>query len=284
MWLKLLQDPRTIYTAILIVIVAPFAVTLKLPIPIPPQTKQVFEAVEEAHAKKQPIILAFDFDPATQGECLPMAQAMMRHAFATKTPVIGMTFLITGVGLGQATLEGIAKEFNDKYGEGTIVYGRDYVWFGFKPQAVQVMLAMGRDITSVYPKDARGNATDTLPMMEGVRSFDDIGLITTMSGSDMPLIWLVYANGEYKAKVAVGTTAVSATQYFPYIQTGQCVGMIAGITGAAAYERLIVDHQYWPDYGDAGAMANTQSASHIIIILFIVMGNIIYFTRKGMRQ
>jgi hypothetical protein len=290
MLLKILQDPRTIYTAILIVIVVPFAVPLKMEIPIPPQTKKVFDAVErsrfEEGEKKKPVIISFDYDPATQGECTPMAVAMLRQAFATKTPVIGITFLITGVGLARGTMDRIADEFNEKHGEGTIVYGRDYAWFGWKPAPyAPLILAMGRDITSVYQREVVHNTpVSQLPMMEGIKGFEDIGLITSISGSDMPLWWIIYANGEYKVNVAVGTTAVSATQYFPYMQTGQCAGMIAGITGAAAYERLVVEHKYWSDYGDGEAMSNTQSATHIVMILFIIFGNIIYFTRKARGQ
>ena len=265
----------------------PFAVPLKMQISIPPQTKKVFDAVEglrvEEGEKKKPIIISFDYDPATQGECTPMAVAMLRHAFATKTPVIGITFVLTGVGLGRGSMDRVAKEFNEKYGKGTIVYGRDYAWFGWKPMPMPpLILAMGRDITSVYEREVVNNTpVNQLPMMKGVRGFEDIGLITSIAGSALPNLWIVYANGEYKVKVAVGTTAVSATQYFPYMQTGQCAGMIAGITGAAAYERLVVEHEYWPEYGDGEAMSNTQSASHIVIILFIAFGNIIYFTRKA---
>jgi len=284
MLLKLLQDSRTIYTVILAVIIAPFMVTLKLPIPIPPPVRKVYDAVELAHQKKQPIIISFDFDPSVAGECKPMAVAMVRHAFATKTPVIGLTFLINGANLAQSILDQAAKEFNERPGgKDSIVYGRDYVWLGWKPQYVQIIIAMGHDIKGTFKTDAEGKSLDEMPIFKGVKNFDDIGLTTTIAGSAIPEDWIAYTM-QYKARLAVGTTAVSATQYFPYMQADQIKGVIPGATGAAAYERLLVDNEYWPTFGDAGAMANTQSASHIVIILFIITGNIIYFIRKSQRQ
>jgi hypothetical protein len=207
---------------------------------------------------------------------------MVRHAFATKTPVIGLTFLINGANLAQSILDQTAKEFNERE-PGSIVYGKDYVWLGWKPQYDQVLVAMGHDIKRAFRTDSENRSLNDMPIFKGVTNFDDIGLSTSIAGSAIPEDWIAYTM-QYKARLAVGTTAVSATQYFPYMQAGQIVGVIPGATGAAAYERLLVDNKYWPEYGDAGAMANTQSATHIVIILFIIIGNVVYFIRKSQRQ
>jgi len=39
--------------------------------------------------------------------------------------------------------------------------------------------------------------------------------------------------------VAVGVTAVMAADLYPYLQSGQLVGMLAGLKGAAEYEKLV---------------------------------------------
>jgi hypothetical protein len=284
MLLKILQDPRTIYVVILIAIVVPFTIKLELPTPIPPVVQKVFDKVEEVHADNKPVLISFDFDPSTKGECKPMADAIVRHCFYTGTPVIGMTFLQTGVDMAQSILVTIAAEFNQKYGEGRIVEGRDYVWLGFKPNIGPTILAIGSEFTSIFPKDWRQKPLSSLPMMQNVRSLRDVGLVVSISGSTMPDDWVTYANTERGIPVAIGTTAVSATTYFPYIQTRQVVGLIPGATGAAAYERLVVDHKYWPTYGEARALSNPLSATHVVIVLFIIIGNVMFFIKKRQKQ
>ena len=64
-------------------------------------------------------------------------------------------------------------------------YGVDYVDAGFKPGGLAVILGMGRDIHKVYGnQDARGNALSALPMMRGVKTYDDIALMTDFGMQD----------------------------------------------------------------------------------------------------
>jgi len=288
MLLKILQDSRTIYTIMIIVIIVPFMVKIEQTIPVPPMVREVYNYVEKSSEEHKPVIISFDFDASVQGECKPMAVALLRHAFATRTPVIGFTFLPTAPNLALGIIEKIVKEFNDnkefreKYPEG-IEYGRDYIWLGYAPQYDQVLIAMGHDIKGTWGTDVYGTRLEDITFMKRVKDFDDIGLVVTIAGSAMPEEWIAYTLA-YKPKLAVGTTAVSATAYLPYMQAGQIVGFIPGQTGAAAYERLVVDNKHWETYGDAYMMAPSQSATHIVIILFIVIGNIVYFVRKSQKQ
>jgi hypothetical protein len=287
MWMKILQDSRTIYTIMIIVIIVPFLVNINQVIPVPPMVREVFNYMEKSHQEHKPVIISFDFDATVQGECRPMAMAMLRHAFATRTPVIAFTFLPTGVNLATGIIDKIVKEFNDdpeyikKHSK--LEYGRDWVWLGWSPQYDQYLIAMGHDINGTWGVDANGTPLEGMPIMDGVKDFDNIGLTTTIAGSSVPEDWIAYTLA-YKPRLAVGTTAVSATQYLPYMQARQIVGFIPGQTGAAAYERLLVEHGYWKTYGDAGMMSPSQSATHIVIILFIAIGNIAYFVRKSKAQ
>lgn len=281
---KILQDRRTIYVVILLAIVVPFIPKIDLPTPIPPVVQQVFDKVDMGHIDKKPVLISFDFDPGTKGECKPMADAIVRHCFAQRIPVIGMTFNQNGVGLARKILETTQKEFNDKYGEGTIEEGRDFVWLGWKPNSGPTILAIGSEFTSIFPTDWRGKPLSSLSAMANVKSLRDVELAVTISGSSFPDDWVTYANTERGIPVAIGTTAVSATTYFPYIQTRQVVGIIPGATGAAAYERLVVDNKYWDSWGDAKLMANSLSATHVVIILFIIIGNIVFFIKKRQQQ
>ena len=56
----------------------------------------------------------------------------------------------------------------------------------------------------------------------------------------------------------------------PYLQSGDLVGLLAGMSGAAQYE-VLVDR---PGLGLGGMDA--QSISHLVIIALILIGNIAY--------
>jgi len=69
---------------------------------------------------------------------------------------------------------------------------------------------------------------------------------------------------------------VQAPTMLPYVnEQQQLVGLLGGLKGAAEYELLINK----PGFATKGMDA--QSVAHLIIILFILIGNIGYFaTRK----
>ena len=68
-----------------------------------------------------------------------------------------------------------------------------------------------------------------------------------------------------------GTTSIQVNEVMPYVQSGQVKGILAGMPGAAEYESLINT----PGIAIQGMAA--QSFAHLVIVLFIVLGNLAYF-------
>jgi len=75
-------------------------------------------------------------------------------------------------------------------------------------------------------------------------------------------------------KIAAAATALIATQVMPYLKSGQMVGMLTGLRGAAEYENLIGKP------GEAVAGMDAQSVAHVAIILVILVGNIGYYSER----
>jgi len=71
-----------------------------------------------------------------------------------------------------------------------------------------------------------------------------------------------------------GTTSVQVNEVIPYVQTGQLIGLLAGMPGAAEYEKLINS----PGIAIQGMAA--QSFAHIVIVLFIIFGNLAFFIKQ----
>jgi len=73
---------------------------------------------------------------------------------------------------------------------------------------------------------------------------------------------------------------------YPLLQSGQLVGMLAGVKGAAEYAALLEQRPgatlTWK-YPPLRAM-NAVSIAHVLIVVLILLGNYQYFTRYRRRE
>ena len=86
--------------------------------------------------------------------------------------------------------------------------------------------------------------------------------------------WVKYGGDPTGVRMSSGTTSVQVNEVIPYVQTGQLIGLLAGMPGAAEYEKLI----NVPGIAIQGMAA--QSFAHIVIVLFIVFGNLAFFIKQ----
>lgn len=255
-------DRRIIYLILAIFILIPIIKPLNLPIGTSHPVKSLFDFIE-----KQPegavIVLSVDYDASVYPECHPMARAIARHVLSRNLRLICLNLNAAGTGLALEIMTEIPKEYNKKYGE-------DYVFLGFRPDVTATILGFGEDITKIFPYDYFGNKTDTLKIFEDVKNYDNIALVVSISGSALPVSWIYLARGRYGQDIAAGVTAVMAADYYPYLRTGQFVGLLGGMKGAAEYEKLINKKEL------ASSGMDAISISHILIIIFVIIGNIGY--------
>jgi hypothetical protein len=139
------------------------------------------------------------------------------------------------------------------------------------PGYTAIILGMGEDILEVYPRDATGKPTRDMPIFKNIRSYKDIAIVVDFAASGSPTAWITFAHTKYEQKIAAGVTAVMAADFYPYLHSEQLVGLINGLKGAAEYEKLVER----PEKATLGM--NAQSAAHLLIILFIIIGNVGFF-------
>jgi hypothetical protein len=139
---------------------------------------------------------------------------------------------------------------------------------------------MGISITDVYLRDYYGYRTDSLPMMRKVKNFNDVGILVSLSGATAPLWWIAYSQTRFGVAVGAGITAVSASEFYQYYQTGQFSGLMIGMKGAAEYEEMVQSKLSITSRRKASEALGSLTAAHLTMIAFIVIGNIGYFIRK----
>jgi len=271
-WQKLAAlDRRWIYLVIGIVTFVPILAYIRVPVNITYEVEAVYRKIDSLPAGTV-VMVPMEFGPSTMAEMQPMATAVLRHCFSRDLKVISTAMQIEGVILNEQVLRETAAEYGRNY-------GTDYVFLGYKPYPDLVILNMGENFRKPFPRDYYGNELDSLPMMAGVNHYSNVACIINLNATSGVDYWINYANGRYGAELALGVTAVIATDYYAFLQSKQIFGLIGGLKGAAEYERLI---------GRPKDIANRSmtsvSVAHVFIILFIVIGNMAVFAgRRGGR-
>jgi hypothetical protein len=270
-WDKLIAiDRRWIYMVIGIVTFIPILFPIGLPVYVTGEVEAVYNRVNALPAGSI-VMIPMEYDPATMAELQPMAYAILRHCYSKNLKVITTALQIDGVTIIRDDLTKIAAEFNKKYGV-------DYIYLGYKPYPGIVILNMGEDFRKPFPRDYYGTALDSFPIMKGVRNYSNCAMIININATSGVDYWINYAHTRYQAPLAIGVTAVMATDYYAFLSSGQIFGLIGGLKGAAEYEKLI-NH---PDF--AAKAMDVQSIAHSAIVLFIIIGNIAYFASRKKKE
>jgi hypothetical protein len=256
------MDRRIIYAAVGACVILPLLFPLGLRVTSSPPVRKLYDEVERLPAGT-PVLISMDYDPSTMAELSPMAEALLYHCRRRELPIVLMTLDPGGAGLTVGILADYARDTGARYGV-------DYVFLGYKAGFSAVILALGSNVRLAYPTDFYGTPLAEIPLMRRIRNYDDLGLVITIAASDYPEFWVAYAHERYGANLATGVTAVMAPDYYPFLDTGQFVGMLGGLKGAAEYEQLIGR----PGLGSKGMDA--QTIVHLFVVLSIILGNVAY--------
>ncbi|MBS1272368.1 MAG: hypothetical protein MAGBODY4_01512 [Candidatus Marinimicrobia bacterium] len=264
------MDRRIVFLAIAITIILPLIWPLGLPIGVSPQVDDFHEAIESI-PDGSVVLFPNDYDPASKAELYPMTVAILHHFFKEdrNLKVIGLGLFPAGPPLLQKAFEEVAV---DQYGA---EYGKDFVNLGYKEGREIVMASMGESIPQTFPTDFFGTSIDSLPIMQGIKNYSDIAILVNVSaGYPGTKEWVQQVVSVFDVLMVSGTTGVSAPEYYPYYNSGQLAGMLEGLKGAAEYETLIEEQ------GIATSGMDAQSLGHLVIILFIIAGNVLFILNK----
>lgn len=274
-------DRRVIYLILAIVVILPLVFPSAQKVRVMTPVQRLFNTVEMIPDEKI-LIIDFDYDPQTQPELEPMAIALLRHAFKRRIKMAALSLYVQPLGLAKLAMDQVIEEFNSEATTtaDSIIYGKDYVFLGWQPPPIIPLLGMGISISDVYKTDYYGYKTDSLPMMKNVKNFNDVGLLISISGASAPLWWITYSQTKYGLAVGAGVTAVSASDFYAYFQTGQFSGLMIGMKGGAEYEELIETELKIQQRRKASEALGSLTAAHITIIIFIIIGNVGYFVRR----
>jgi hypothetical protein len=264
-------DRRIIFVLIGVCTLVPLLYPVGLAIKVSPEVKRVYDYIESL-PEGAVFLLSMDFDPASKAELYPQAVALLHHAFRKNLRVIGMTLWLPGTGMANEVISEVARA------EGK-VEGKDYVFLGWSPGGSSVIINMGQDLYKAFPTDYRNQPTADLPVLKGVQSLRDVNYVVSLAAGTTGIeTWYVFGKDKYKFELGGGCTGVIAPGLYPLLRSGQINGLIGGLRGAAEYEVLIGRKD------KAVAGMDAQSATHLAIILLVLLCNLFALFKREARQ
>jgi hypothetical protein len=271
LWQRLLRlDRRWIFGLVGLATALPLLFPVNLPVTPTPRVQAFYDAIE-AVPEGSPVLLSLDYEPDIMAELQPMSIAVLRHCFRRNLKPVILTLYPAGPGLIEralviaATAEGKTRD-------------KDYVFLGYKSGSQSVILGIGENIRAMFPTDFWGTNLDRIPLMATLNSYADFPLVINLSGSAIADYYIRIAATRYHKKLLLGCTAVMATDYYPYLSSGQLSGLMGGMKGAAEYERLA------GLFGDARRGMDAQSMVHVVIVILVLLGNVALLTTGGLRR
>ena len=247
---------------------------VSLPIRPTPESQRVFDEINKLKQGDK-VLLSFEYSPSTKPEIHPMAIALLKHMYAKNIKVYGFALWPDGNFMSTEAF----SEVSDDYEK---VYGLDYVNLGYKPGSEAVVKGIASDIRTLYTIDLHGTPINDIPMMENVINIKDFDFVFSLSaGFPGSKEWVQYATDPEQIPISTGCTSIQVTDILPYVENEQIRGILAGMPGAAEYESLVETELKKMNIsakpGTASGMMAAQSIAHVVIVLFIIFGNITYF-------
>ena len=255
---------------------------IDLPIRPTPESQIVFDEINKLNAGDK-MLLSFEYSPSTKPEIHPMAIAILKHLYAKNIQVYGFALWPDGNFMSTEAFSEVSDDYDKKYGV-------DYVNLGYKPGGEAVIKGIASDIRTLYPADLQGTSINDIPMMKDVVNIEDFDFVFSLSaGYPGSKEWVQYACDPNNIPLSTGCTSIQVTDIMPYVENDQIRGILAGMPGAAEYESLVEAELEKMEIavkpGEASGMMAAQSIAHVVIVLFIIFGNISYFiTRKKNRK
>jgi len=252
---------------------------VSLPIRPRPESQIVFNEINKLNEGDK-ILLSFDYGPSTKPEIHPMSIAILKHLFAKNIQVYGFALWPDGNFMSTEAFSEVSHDYGKEY-------GIDYVNLGYKPGAEAVVKGIAADIRALYTVDLKGTSINDIPMMQDVVNVENFDFVFSLSaGFPGSTEWVQYACDPKNIPLSTGVTSIQVTDILPYVENGQIRGILAGMPGAAEYESLVEvelkEMELSVKPGKASSMMAAQSIAHVIIVLFIIFGNITYYiTRKN---
>lgn len=266
---KILGAKELLYTLLLLSVILPILHPLGIPVEISQRTRDIYKYVDTNLRQGCRVYIEVYYEVAARGELEPNLIALTKHLLDKGCRIVYGSLSAFGVvafslfrSMASDLLEG--KE-----------YGKDYVYLGYVAGGEAASASLAKSIKGTVSVDNYGNRLEDLLLMKEVDKATDFDLVIVVSsGTDVFSFYVRQWYTPYNTPLLFVALSVIAPSIEPFVGAKQAVGMLVGQRSAAEYEVLI------GRLGLGIASMDAQSTSHMLIVAFIAIGNVIYWGKR----
>ena len=266
-------DRRYVYLVLLVSVGVPLIVPVSFRAEPSAETRRFVAELDVSIEDPRPILVGVDYRPQTMAEMEPILLAIMGHVFHAGKMVVFLNFTEETSPLLRENLAQMSQKYR-------LENGKDYVYLGYAASYAQTIQAMGRSIRDTLHADDRGVPLEDIPLFGKVQKLGDFSTVISVASIAMADHWISFGVTPYKFHFLAACTATKAVDYYPYLQTGQIKGLIAGGRAAAEYEGILEERGVLETPGDASRALGSQSLALFTILAFVVFGNVGYLSGR----
>lgn len=269
---KFLSIKQILYLLMVTVVLAIMLNPIGIPIGIAGATRDVYNYVDNLPQNPK-LLIDVHYEPAGATEIQPALGAFLRQLLP-KSPKI--VFYSTH-SVGPVMFERLKTSFPDVFSQ--LKYGDDYVYLGFVPSTEATFASLARGAREFVTKDNYGNPTVDMPIFKVADKATDFTVaVSATTSTDTVEFSVRQIYTPFKTPLLFIVVALVGPSVQPFVGAKQAVGMISGQNQAAQYELLIKKP------GSAVAALDAQSGAHVLIMIYIILGNLIYWPMKIMNK
>lgn len=259
-------DRRILYLLVVATLFYPLMRPIGLPVGSSEATQKAYDTIESLKAGDI-ALLSPSYTPGTIAENLPQTVVFARHLMKKGVRIVGVATRPDSAMFNDQVLNKWAPTYGYEY-------GKDYVVLPYMAGDESYVISMGRvPFPELHPTDFYGKST-VGTVVDDIKSVQDIDCVVDMLTGDSLTWYIRQLNASFGTIVTGGTTAVGMPGLMPYYSSGQLSGVLSGLKGAAEYEVLAGTP------GTAASGMDAQSLSHLLIVVFVIIGNIAYIVRR----
>ncbi len=259
---------------------------IDLPLGEDRNTRVVYDSISNLNTNDK-VLISFAYGASTKPEVHPMAVGLLNHLFSKGVKVYIVSLWPESPIMAEQAISSVRN--SNLF---SIEDGIDYVMFDYKVGGFVVIKGIADNFRDIYQQDKNGKSINDLPIMEGIYDVTDFDFVFDFSaGVPGNAEWVQYACDPKNVPLSSGCTSIMVTDAIPYVESGQLKGILAGMPGAAEYEKMVYDFMVNEQInnnsfinpqgnivkGKAYARMSAQSVAHLLMVVFIVIGNIAYY-------
>ncbi len=257
-------DRRIIYVLLFIVCFIPMASPLGIPLEVNKTTQMVYDIVDGLNPATDKVLFVMDYSVGGSADVHPQAVATAKHLARKGIPFVMAAFVNDGTMFAEQIITMLGDQ---------VVYGSDVINLGYMAGMETAVKAFVEAPKTAFSVDFRGNPVASQPIMASINDIRDFSFIIDFQ-TGQPGYQDFLRQLPPGMSYAAGIVTVSVPNVMPYLDSGQLSGLLQGLRGAAEYEVLLQEP------GEGAARMDAQSMAHVVIILFILIGNAAYFLSR----